>query len=106
MYAKLINGVLRRAPKKITYHNRTVFNPTDKMLSELGYYPVLYTDMPDAPEGKYAESSWIQDNNEIVQTWNFVDNPPIPEVAEPTEGERIEALEAAVFELAEVIANG
>lgn len=106
MYAKLINGSLKRAPKKVTHKGKIIVNPPEDVLLELGYYPVIYTDMPEAPEGQHAESSWVQGNSEIVQAWNFADNPPAPEVDEPTEGERIEALEAAVFELAEVIANG
>lgn len=106
MYAKLINGSLKRAPKKVAHKGKIIVNPPEDVLLELGYYPVIYTDIPEAPEGQYAESSWVQGNNEIIQIWNFVDNPTAPEVAEPTEGERIEALEAAVFELAEVIANG
>lgn len=105
MYAKLINGALRRAPKKITYHNRTVFNPTDEMLSELGYYPVTYTDMPmDAEENKYYTSYWEQRECDIVQCWRLEDIPQVPEV--PTEGERLDVLEQAMLELAEVMTNG
>lgn len=105
MYAKLINGALRRAPKKITYHNRTVFNPTDEMLSELGYYPVTYTDMPmDAEENKYYTSYWEQRECDIVQRWRLEDIPQVPEV--PTEGERLDVLEQAMLELAEVMTNG
>lgn len=105
MYAKLINGALRRAPKKITYHNRTVFNPTDEMLSELGYHPVTYTDMPmDAEENKYYTSYWEQRECDIVQRWRLEDIPQVPEV--PTEGERLDVLEQATLELAEVMTNG
>lgn len=80
MYAKLINGALRRAPKKITHNNRIVFNPPGELLKELGYYQVVYTDMPmDAPEGQRYEPSWVQGEAEITQAWNLVDDPEIPE---------------------------
>ena len=80
MYAKLINGRLSRAPKKVNRDDKTIFNPPDSTLSELGYYPVTYTDMPtDAPEGQHYESSWQQGENEILQVWNLVDDPVIPE---------------------------
>lgn len=80
MFAKLENERIKRAPKKVRKDDKTIFNPPDSILSELGYYPVTYTDMPvDAPEGKHYESSWQQGENEIFQVWNLVDNPVIPE---------------------------
>lgn len=80
MYAKLINGALRRAPNKIIYNNRIVFNPPAELLQELGYLPVVYTDAPmDAPEGQHYESSWAQDDAEITQVWSLVDDPIMPE---------------------------
>lgn len=80
MYAKLINGALRRAPNKITHNNRIVFNPPEEILEELGYYPVIYTDAPmDAPEGQHYEPSWVQGEAEITQIWNLVDDPEVPE---------------------------
>lgn len=75
MYAKLISGTLRSAPKKVNHNNRTIFNPPDDILLELGYLPVTYTDMPtDAPDGQHYESSWSQTDTEIVQVWTLVDN--------------------------------
>lgn len=76
MYAKLISGTLRSAPKKVDYNGKTIFNPPESVLQELGYLPVTYTDMPtDAPDGKYYESSWNQTDTEIVQVWTLVDDP-------------------------------
>lgn len=96
MYAKLTNGALRRAPNKIIYNSRIVFNPPDKMLSELGYYPVLYTDMPmDVSEGQHYESSWVQGETEIMQVWNLVDDPEMPE-AELTADETLNIIMGVV----------
>ncbi len=76
MYAKLINGTLRSAPKKVTYNGKTIFNPPEEILLDMGYLPVAYTDMPtDAPTGQHYESSWSQTDTEIAQAWTLVDNP-------------------------------
>lgn len=76
MYAKLVNGALRRAPNKVIHNGKTVCNPKEDILAELGYQKVAYTDMPtDAPEGKHYELSWEQTDTEIIQTWTLVGNP-------------------------------
>ena len=76
MHAKLINGTLRSAPKKVDYNGKTIFNPTEEILLDMGYLPVTYTDIPtDAPDGQHYESSWSQTDAEIVQVWTLVDNP-------------------------------
>ncbi len=80
MYAKLISGALRSAPKKVDYNGKTIFNPPDDVLLDMGYLPVAYTDMPtDAPNGQHYESHWEQTDTEIVQVWTLVDNPAEPE---------------------------
>lgn len=76
MYAKLVNGTLRRAPNKITHEGYLVFNPSPEILKANGYQQVTYTDMPDdAPEGQHYESSWSQGKDEILQMWTLVDDP-------------------------------
>lgn len=80
MYAKLTNGILRSAPKKVDYNGKTIFNPPEDVLLDMGYFPVAYTDMPtDAPDGKHYESRWEQTDTEIVQVWTLVDNTAEPE---------------------------
>ena len=80
MYAKLINGTLRSAPKKVDCNGKTIFNPPDDVLLDMGYLPVAYTDIPtDAPDGQHYESHWEQTDTEIVQVWALVDNPAEPE---------------------------
>ena len=80
MYAKLQNGILKRAPKTVTWRNCTVCNPGPEQLVELGYKPVRYTDMPENTEtGKHYESSWEEAETEIVQTWTLTDDPEYPE---------------------------
>lgn len=80
MYAKIINGTLRSAPKTVNYNGNTILNPPDTVLQELGYLPVVYTDMPsDAPTGQHYESHWEQTDTDIVQAWTLVDNSVEPE---------------------------
>lgn len=80
MYAKLQNGMLRSAPKTVTWNGCTVNNPSDDKLAELGYKLVVYTDMPaETVEGKHYESTWEETDTEITQVWNLVEDPVYPE---------------------------
>jgi hypothetical protein len=80
MYAELQNGFLRSAPKTITLDGKTINNPLPEELEQLGYKPVVYTDMPtDAVEGKHWESEWTEEENAIRQVWTLVDDPVYPE---------------------------
>lgn len=96
MYAKLINGTLRSAPKKVDCNGKTIFNPPEEILLDMGYFPVVYTDMPtDAPDGQHYESHWEQTDTEIVQVWTLVEDPVIPE-PEPTMQDLIDAVERGI----------
>lgn len=76
MYAKLIDNVLHRAPKKLTINDVVIYNPPDNLLEEQGYKPVELVNMPnDAPDGKHYESEWVEQDNAIVQNWYLVDDP-------------------------------
>lgn len=98
MYAKLENGYLRSAPKTVQWQGHTVNNPSADKLAELGYKPVVYTDMPtDAPSGQHYESGW-EEGDKIVQTWTLADDPDYP-TPEPTPEERISNLETTTDEL-------
>lgn len=80
MYAKLENNILHCAPDKVQYAGNTIFNPPSNILLELGYLPVIYTDMPtDIVNGKHYDQYWECTNTEIVQMWELVDNPIMPE---------------------------
>ena len=93
MYAKLQNGMLRSAPKTVTWNGCTVNNPSAEKLMELGYKPVVYTDMPEnTTEGKHYESSWTETEAEIIQTWNLVDD-NVNQVPEHTAEERLDKVE-------------
>nr|DAH09570.1 MAG TPA: hypothetical protein [Caudoviricetes sp.] len=80
MYAKLQKGMLISAPRTVKWHGCMVNNPSAEKLMELGYKPVVYTDMPtEVVEGKHYESGWTEEETEIVQTWTLADDPEYPE---------------------------
>lgn len=76
MYAKIIDNVFTPAPRRIVRGGEQVFNPTNEMLEGLGYKPVTFSEMPEAPEGYYAEAYWSETNGAIEQLWRFVELPP------------------------------
>lgn len=79
MYAKLINGQLRRAPRTVQWSGHMVNNPSADKLIQLGYKEVTYTDAPDdAPKGKHYEPSWVEGDT-ITQVWTLVDDPGMDE---------------------------
>ena len=79
MYAKLIDGALVYAPRKMNTEiggvSYTVFNPPAEMLEADGWLPVVYTDEPEAPEGYHYEATYSEESGEIVQGWELVKDP-------------------------------
>lgn len=80
MYAKLINGALvyapRRLPTEIDGEPYTVFNPPAEILEADGWLPVVYTEPPEAPEGYHYEPTYAEWQTEtgrkILQEWMLV----------------------------------
>ena len=77
LLAKLIDGAISYAPRKIVVDGKTIFNPGEELLKEQGYKEMQATDMPDdAPENKLYVSSWTDAGDTIQQVWTLVDAPP------------------------------
>ena len=74
-YGKLINGELILAPRKLVGEETTTYNPTPEMLESAGYKPVVYTNPPVVEEGYVAVAGWVEENDEIVETWQVVEAP-------------------------------
>lgn len=74
-YAKLIEGEISFAPRKVHYGETVVYNPPGEMLVELGYKPVTYTDPPVVEEGYIAVPGWEDDGGSIIQTWTVEEEP-------------------------------
>lgn len=82
MRAKLIDGALVYAPRKIQTEidgeMYTVYNPPDELLAEQGWLPVVETPMPDdAPDGYHYEPTYAEwqteTGREILQEWELVE---------------------------------
>ena len=75
MYAKLIDGALQYAPKKIKDGDSTTYNPQPEMLIAHGYLPVIETDRPEVEDGYYAEAHYTEEAGQIIQTWTVEIDP-------------------------------
>lgn len=78
-YAKLIDGVFTPAPRRIRREidgePYITYNPTDEMLADAGWLPVIETEPPEAPDGYHYEPTYTEDGGEIVQGWELVKDP-------------------------------
>lgn len=97
MYAKLQNGFLRSAPKTITLDGKTINNPLPEELEQLGYKPVVYTDMPEVTEGKHWESSWEEEENAIRQVWTLTDDYDLEQIRTLKKNEISDACEQTIY---------
>ena len=77
MYAKLIDGALIPAPRKMNTEiggeSYTVFNPPAEMLIADGWLPVVETEKPAAPVGYDYVPVYTEDAGQIVQSWVLVE---------------------------------
>ena len=77
LLAKLINGALSYAPRKIIVDGKTIFNPSEDILKAQGYKEIRESDIPDdAPDGKIYVSSYEDKGDYIEQVWTLIDEPP------------------------------
>jgi hypothetical protein len=74
-YAKLIDGFPVYAPNPILHDGLWYGNPPGEVYEAEGYKPVIYTDMPIAPEGYYYEEKWTESENSITQSWELIELP-------------------------------
>lgn len=80
--AKLKNGVLSYAPRKIVIDGRTVFNPSDILLKEQGYKDVETSEAPTvSTQTQQAVPAWQEQEDKIVQSWELKPAQPDPSSA-------------------------
>lgn len=79
-YAKLVNNYPQFAPNPILHKNTWIGNPSDETYESEGYKLVIYTDIPQAPEGYYYKEKWNETDNTIIQDWELVELPPETDV--------------------------
>lgn len=97
MLAKLINGALSYAPRKIIIDGKTIFNPGEELLKEQGYKDVETTEAPAVPtQTQQAVPSWTEQENKIVQFWELK-----PAQPDPTSALQEIQIQAALTQIAE-----
>ena len=106
-YGKLVDN-------KIVYHNaknpiiledgRKIVSTDPQVLLEHGLKLIVFS-LPAAPLGYVANGyEWVEEEKQIVQTWDYVEY--IEPEEEPSVEERLEAVEAAMLELIELMYGG
>lgn len=78
-YAKLIDGLPSYAPNPILHNGSYIGNPPGSVYEAEGYKPVKYTDQPEPLGDGYYMETWTETEAEIVQGWEWVDDPNIPD---------------------------
>lgn len=72
MYAKLINGKLQIAPNPLITNNKVIANPTNEMLMQEGYLPVVEITKPSDTTDYYYKDEYEIKDNQILQNWKQV----------------------------------
>lgn len=103
-YGTLINGQPIHAPNPLHYGGRRIYNPPGDIYAAAGYFPIIETAYPE--DDGYYTAHWEMRDGQIVRAWETAE-PPAPVVEPPSmDDQRMDALESAVLELAEVMAGG
>lgn len=77
--AKLIDGAISYAPKKIIIDGKTIFNPADTLLQEQGYKDVETSEAPAvSTQTQQAVPAWQEQEDKIIQMWDIVPAQPDP----------------------------
>lgn len=79
-YAKLINPTqIVYAPKTVTHNGRFIINPPPDILIDLGYMPIIKSDMP-VEDNCYFTPLYEIENNLILQKWERYEIEEQPEL--------------------------
>ena len=69
-YAKYISeNTVENAPKIIFESDDYIANPTDEMLLERGYKPLVVDTEPEVGENEYLEPRYTDEGDHIEQHW-------------------------------------
>lgn len=73
MLAKLIDGGITYAPKRVKIGDSVVFNPTEEQLKQLGYKELEFSEEPKIEvKTQKAVPRWEEQENKIVQIWDII----------------------------------
>lgn len=82
MLAKLINGALSYAPRKLVIDGKTIFNPGEELLKAQGYKDVETSEAPTvSTQTQQAVPAWQEQEDKIVQSWELKPAQPDPSAA-------------------------
>lgn len=73
MYAKLMNGQLMTAPAMLRTKTGDIYNPTEDVLMEAGYKPVVEAPYPveDEENPVVYIAVYEEQKTEIIQSWEL-----------------------------------
>lgn len=71
MYAKFIDGEIIFAKRIEEIDGVQVKFPTEEQYRSIGFKPVRFTEMPEAPDGYQYEEGFREETDAIVQTWEL-----------------------------------
>ena len=74
-YAKLLDGYPQFAPNPIYVDGNLIGNPPAEQYLQRGYKPVQFSKMPGISPGFYAEESWSDTGESILQSWTVQEDP-------------------------------
>lgn len=81
MLGKIVGGAISYAPRKIIVDGKTIFNPGEELLKEQGYKDVELSEAPTvSTHTQQAVSSWQEQEDKIVQSWDIIPTQPDPTV--------------------------
>ena len=70
-YGKSENGSLVLAPHPLVEDKQHIFTNDPEVYERNGWYPVVYTDVPECPEGFSLVESWETINSQTIQRWSI-----------------------------------
>lgn len=74
-FAKVVDGALEFAPRRIEREGKLLFTTSLDEYAVLGYRPVRLTDAPSCPEEYELSYHWENDGTACVQVWEFTEIP-------------------------------
>lgn len=81
-YGKIVDGKLKYAPNKLIVDKTDedgnersvqVFNASAGRYNEQGWLPITRTPQPEPVEGGYYTAEYTEQDNGIVESWQFVE---------------------------------
>ena len=70
-YAKFISeNKIEHAPKVFFEGDVYIANPTEDLILEHGYKPLVVDEAPETGENEYLVPSYTETDNEVHQHWN------------------------------------